>query len=462
MTDTTEQLLRVNPGQLVIDANIRKTVSPSKEFISSIKQHGVLIPILVDQTEDGTYRVVDGQLRTIVAMDTGRTDVPIVIQSTRTAADRLLEQLVVNDHRAGIVDADRAAAYQELFEMGVSADALARKTNTPKKRVEAALSVAQSPYASEVLKAGNVTLDHAAAIVEFEADPEIAEQLGTIALENPSRFDHAITQARMARDSARIHAEAAAGLEALGYTITEEIPYHHSASKAIARIDYLFLDKDFTQKLASAPDEQIAPREGLKAVLDDGYKWGTNNERIPITRVYFFLDGWAEQGLYVKPHMLSTSSSGSGGGLTDEEKAKRRTARENNKLWVPATAVRIQWVKDLLQSKELPSGWELFVALFVAKQNANDYRSANLLPDLLQWTQDDGRPHPRGEYLDKNPTRAAHYLIGAAIAAVEGEYEFGKKGWNSPNAPAYLTQLSKWGYTLSELEEQVKNGKARQ
>lgn len=455
MADTaTDQLLRVPPGQLVIDDNIRKTVKLDPDFVKSIKQHGVLVPILVTAGDGDTYKVTDGQLRVLAALDTGRADVPIVVEAEKDTAARLIEQLVVNDHRSGVIDADRAAAYQTLFDLGVSADTLARKTNVPKKRVETALAVAGSKYASEVLDAGNVTLEQAAAIVEFEEDVELAEQLGTIALENPSRFDHALAQARSIREAARIHADTVAQLEAEGYTITDEIDYYHEANGTIARIDALYLDAERKTPLANTPKERIPHREGLKAVLDDGFQWVSGGDRKPVTEVRFYVDGWAEQGLHIDPYYLKQSTA-AGGGLTDEEKEKRRQTRDNNKLWGPATEVRRTWIKELLQRKDLPAGWELFVAKFVASQNANDYRSANMLPDLLQWNQDELRRYSRTEYLDKNPTRAAHYLIGAAIAAVEGEYEFAKKGWASSSAPAYLAQLSKWGYTLSDLEETV-------
>lgn len=456
MADTaTDQLLRVPPGQLVIDDNIRKTVKLDPDFVKSIKQHGVLVPILVTAGEGDTYKVTDGQLRVLAALDTGRTDVPIVVEAEKDAAARLIEQLVVNDHRSGVIDADRAAAYQTLFDLGVSADTLARKTNVPKKRIETALTVAGSRYASEVLEAGNVTLEQAATIVEFEEDAEIAEQLGTIALENPSRFDHAVAQAREIREGARVRAETIAQLEAEGYTITTEIDWYHQANSTIARIDLLYLDAERKTRLAKASAERIPHREGLKAVLSDDYDY-SGGTRKRITNVKFFIDGWAEQDLHADPQYLRQGSA-PGGGLTDEEKQKRREARENNKLWAPATEVRRTWIKELLQRKDLPAGWELFVAKFVASQNANDYRSANLLPDLLGYGDSDvaaGRLGRDG-WLTQNPTRAAHYLIGAAIAAVEGEYEFPKKGWASSNAPAYLAQLSKWGYTLSDLEETV-------
>lgn len=450
MADTaTDQLLRVPPGQLVIDDNIRKTVKLDPDFVKSIKQHGVLVPILVTAGEGDTYKVTykvtDGQLRVLAALDTGRTDVPIVVEAEKDTAARLIEQLVVNDHRSGVIDADRAAAYQTLFELGVSADTLARKTNVPKKRVETALAVAGSRYASEVLDAGNVTLEQAAAIVEFEDDVEVAEQLGTIALERPANFEHYLAKARSDREAARVHAETAAQVEAEGYTITDEIQNHHYANSTIARIDALYLDAERKTRLANTPQERIPHREGLKAVLLDTFKWLDNGGRKAVTEVAFYIDGWAEQGLHIDPYYLKQTAA-AGGGLTDEEKEKRREVRENNKLWGPATDVRRAWIKELLQRKDLPTGWELFVALYVARTHDTAHTVS------MGFLDAKGVP---STWLQANPTKAPHYLIACAIADIESAYEFAKSGWRNPLAPAYLAQLSKWGYTLSDLEETV-------
>lgn len=452
MTDTTtmtEQLLRVPPGELIIADNIRKTVTLDPGFVSSIKQHGVRVPIEVEPGENGTWHVIDGQLRTLAALDTGRADVPIITTAAREAAARITEQLIINDHRSGVLDADRAAAYQQLFEMGVSADQIARKTNTPKKRVELALAVAGSKYATEVIAAGNVTLDQAASIVEFEDSPDVAEALTQTALEQPAQFDHVLSRARKQRESEQQHAQLVEQLGFEGYVVTDEFEAHVSNTTAMS-IQYLYTDEERKTRLANTTTQRLTPFEGLKAVLIESGAW-EGDKHVYRWRAHFIVDGWKELGYFADEWRTrdgGTSARPEGGGLTDEEKEARRETRENNKLWVPATEVRRTWIKELLQRKDLPAGWELYVAKFVDRNQAENNYSFTMV--LL------GSEGERGEkWLVANPTKAAQYLIASAMGSIEGSHEFGKTGWRHHLASDYIAQLSKWGYTLSELEESV-------
>ena len=137
------------------------------------------------------------------------------------------------------------------------------------------------------------------------------------------------------------------------------------------------------------------------------------------------------------------------GPLTDAEKAKRKTARANNKLWVAATDVRIGFIQQLLQRKELPAGWIPVVARYIASQNVVDYRARNTVESFL-GISDETRV---SQWLEQNPTRASHLCLAAALAAIESQYEYDKKGWDDPYSPAHLQQLAAWGYTLSDIEQ---------
>lgn len=84
-----------------------------------------------------------------------------------------------------------------------------------------------------------------------------------------------------------------------------------------------------------------------------------------------------------------------------------------------------------------------------------DYRIRSFTEQLLDIRSD------WVKWLKENPTRAAHMCLAHAIAAIEGQYEYAKKGWDHSLTPNYLAWLSGWGYTLSEVEETAKNAKAK-
>ncbi|WP_336296691.1 ParB/Srx family N-terminal domain-containing protein [Arthrobacter antioxidans] len=66
MTTPTTVLEHLDPTQLTIDANVRADVRLDPEFLASIKQHGVLQPVVAHRTEAGVY-VLYGQRRTLAA-----------------------------------------------------------------------------------------------------------------------------------------------------------------------------------------------------------------------------------------------------------------------------------------------------------------------------------------------------------------------------------------------------------
>lgn len=75
---TEDTIVRLDPTLLLVGPNVRKEVDLSKEFVSSIKQLGVRVPITAALTADG-YEVIDGQRRTLAAVDAGLKEVPVFV-----------------------------------------------------------------------------------------------------------------------------------------------------------------------------------------------------------------------------------------------------------------------------------------------------------------------------------------------------------------------------------------------
>lgn len=431
----------LNPSELIIEANVRSETKLTKEFISSIKQHGILNPVIVESV-DGTWHVLDGQRRVLAAIQLDLAEIPVHVVDRTTDSGHLIAQLVVNDQREALTEAEHTATYRQLALIGVSADQIARKTNTPKKRIETALRVAESSHASEVLATGNVTLDQAAAIVEFEDSPEVVEYLTTVAVENPTGFDHAVARATDERQQAEALAGLRTELEAAGWLVFDDEP--DKGARVRDLYESVEKRKAYTS-LAHAGHEQCP---GRAAVMYISQSWnGTGYDRVPAH--YEICTDW-EANDHIPSWQSGAGSGANGGGLTEEQKAERKLTRENNKLWGPATEVRLAFVKNLLQQKEPPLGWEQFVARFVVahRYSREPAYAAQLLGEHV-------KSHGEERWIKDNPTKAIPFMIAMAIAAIENSFEFAKSGWRREEAPAYLAQLSKWGYNLSELEETV-------
>jgi len=138
------------------------------ELAQSIKEHGVIQPILVQRIGD-LYRIIAGERRWRAAQRAGLLKVPVVVREVPIDGDRQLLQLALieNIQREDLNPIDEAAAYQRLSdEFGLTHDQIAAAVG--KDRSSVANYVRLLKLAEEVradLAAGALTMGHARALL---------------------------------------------------------------------------------------------------------------------------------------------------------------------------------------------------------------------------------------------------------------------------------------------------------
>jgi ParB family chromosome partitioning protein len=165
----------VDPASLLIDANVRLDARVDADFVASVRDLGVLVPIVAVRTLDGDLRVRFGHRRTIAATEAGCSVVPVVMVADERTDDagqveRLVTQWAENEHRAGLTTAERVGVIARLSAFGVSAAEIAKRTRAPRSQVEAALAVAGSELAAAAaaVRYGDfLDLVQAAVVAEF-------------------------------------------------------------------------------------------------------------------------------------------------------------------------------------------------------------------------------------------------------------------------------------------------------
>jgi ParB family chromosome partitioning protein len=174
------ELVYVPPGSLLLDRNVR--LHADDALVESIRLHGVLQPIVAVKTAaggddgDGELRVKFGHRRTVGAIAAQRPLVPVLIAGDEAdddpgQIDRVLEQLAENEDRAALTALDHVNAIEQLAAFALPAGEIAKRTRRPIAQVEAALKVAQSPEAKDVLlDQPDLDLVSAAAVAEFDGD----------------------------------------------------------------------------------------------------------------------------------------------------------------------------------------------------------------------------------------------------------------------------------------------------
>ncbi|MGP5261296.1 ParB N-terminal domain-containing protein, partial [Brachybacterium paraconglomeratum] len=95
-TDTTRTLVHVDPTTIVLDTNVRTDARLDKDFVASVRDHGVMQPVVGYRDQDGAVHVLQGQRRTLAAVETQRETIPVYLAETPDEAGRIITQMVEN------------------------------------------------------------------------------------------------------------------------------------------------------------------------------------------------------------------------------------------------------------------------------------------------------------------------------------------------------------------------------
>ena len=133
---------------------------------ASIRELGVLQPVLVRRSLNGTFELIAGERRWRAAKRAGLATIPVIV---RTANDTLAleEALVENLHRADLNPLEEAAAYQQLLEdFTLTHEEVARRVGKSRAAVSNTLRLFQLPPAVQrFVHDGQLGAGHARALL---------------------------------------------------------------------------------------------------------------------------------------------------------------------------------------------------------------------------------------------------------------------------------------------------------
>lgn len=162
------------------------------ELTFSIKEIGLLQPIVVRLVGNNEYEIVAGERRFRAAKNAGLTKIPALVRETKD--DHMLrDALLENLHRSQLNPLEEAAAYQQLLEdFGGTQEELASKLGRSRPQVTNTLRLLKLPSTVQKrVAAGVLTSGHAKALlglanpleIEILANRIVAEGLSVRATE---------------------------------------------------------------------------------------------------------------------------------------------------------------------------------------------------------------------------------------------------------------------------------------
>src|SRR5918992_4198731 len=147
------------------------------DLIQSIKEHGVLQPLIVTRADNDSYVLVAGERRWRAAKGAGLLTVPVVVKET-TPRQRLELALVENIQREDLSPLETAQAYRQLIdEHDLTQEAAAERVGKSRAAVANALRLLQLPPAArDALAVGKISEGHGRALLAC-ASPEVGSML---------------------------------------------------------------------------------------------------------------------------------------------------------------------------------------------------------------------------------------------------------------------------------------------
>lgn len=137
-----------------------------QSLAASIREVGILQPIVVRRAGDEGYELVAGERRLRAAKVAGLATVPVVLRDTDDA-DLLREALIENIHREDLGPIELAEAFRQLLEdLGLKQEALAERVGVSRSHIANTIRLLQLPLESQqLLTDGRIQAGHARALL---------------------------------------------------------------------------------------------------------------------------------------------------------------------------------------------------------------------------------------------------------------------------------------------------------
>ncbi len=133
---------------------------------SSIREVGVLQPVLVRPCSDGTYELIAGERRCRAAKQAGLDRVPALVR-TAEDSDALEQALLENLHREDLNAIEEATAYRQLVdEFGLTQESVANRLGRSRSAVANTMRLLQLPDEVKAMVVdGSLSAGHARALL---------------------------------------------------------------------------------------------------------------------------------------------------------------------------------------------------------------------------------------------------------------------------------------------------------
>jgi ParB family chromosome partitioning protein len=225
------------------------------ELAASIKEVGILQPIVVRRSGEGAYELVAGERRLRAAKLAGLATVPVVLRDSHDS-ELLREALIENIHREDLNPIELAEAFRQLLEeLGLKQEALADRVGVSRSHIANTIRLLALPLeVQQLLTDDKITAGHARALLALGD----ADGMRTLAL----RVAAEDLSVRQTEDVVRRFLDTPAAAEQPVVALVTAEP---GGDPAVAEIEEIL-----SEQLATRVSIQVGTKRGGKVVIEFG------------------------------------------------------------------------------------------------------------------------------------------------------------------------------------------------
>ena len=151
----------------------RKTFNDAsiEELSRSVREHGIIQPLVVTKIGDDKYRLIAGERRFRAAQKAGLETVPVVIKERMADTDILQVALIENIQREDLNPIEEAYAYHQLHEeFQLTQEEISKRVGKERSTVANFLRLLKLPDSvKKLLASGQLSMGHARAILAVDS-----------------------------------------------------------------------------------------------------------------------------------------------------------------------------------------------------------------------------------------------------------------------------------------------------
>ncbi len=221
-----------------------------KELASSIREKGVLQPIIVSRTGDGTFRLIAGERRWRASSLAGLRKIPAIVKDV-SSADSLEIALIENVQREDLNPIETASAFQRLTrDFNLTQEELSVRVGKERATVANYLRLMKLPDEIKTfVNDGLLSMGHARAILSVEGRApqlEIARRIihkGLSVREAEGLAKKFAGESRKKTHAKKKDPQIASIEDRLVRSLGTKVRIHHKGKKGRIEIDYYSLDE---------------------------------------------------------------------------------------------------------------------------------------------------------------------------------------------------------------------------